>query len=39
MTTHSDHQDHWIDGSLEERVLVLAVLALVAISPFLLWVW
>jgi len=33
MTTQSDDSDHWIDGSLEERVLVRTMIAVIAASP------
>ena len=37
MAIHSDHHDHWIDGNLEERLLVMAIIAISALSPFVLF--
>jgi len=38
MSIQSNHHDHWIDGSLEERLMVMAIIALSVLSPvFLLW--
>jgi len=40
MAMHSDRHDHWMDGNLDERLLLLAIIAMVALSPFLvLFYW
>ena len=37
MGIQSNHHDHWIQGSREERVLILGILMLIAMSPFVMW--
>ena len=37
MAIQSDHHDHWIDGNLEERLLVLAIIGMAALSPIVMW--
>jgi len=37
MATKSNHPDHWIQGNLEERVIVLAIIAMAALSPIVMW--
>jgi len=37
METQSNHQNHWIYGNLEERVMVLAIIAMAALSPVVMW--
>jgi hypothetical protein len=37
MAFYSDDDHHWIHGGLEERVLVLAVIAISALAPVVMW--
>jgi hypothetical protein len=37
MATQIDHHNHWIDGNLEERLLVLAIIAMSALLPIVMW--
>ncbi len=37
METQSNHQYHWICGNLEDRVMVLAIIAMAALSPVVVW--
>jgi len=37
MAIKSNPGDHWIYGNLEERVIVLAIIAMVALSPIVMW--
>ncbi len=37
MATQSNHHEHWIYGNLEERVMVLAIIAIAALSPIVMW--
>ena len=37
MAIYSDDGDHWIHGKLEERLLVLAIIAMSALAPVVMW--
>jgi len=37
MAIQSNHHDHSIDGNPNERVLVLAIIAMAALSPIVMW--
>ncbi len=37
MAFSSDDDHHWIYGRLEERVLVLAIIAISALAPVVMW--
>ena len=37
MAFYSDDDYHWIYGSLQERVLVLAIIAISALAPVVMW--
>jgi hypothetical protein len=38
MSRQSNHHDHWINGNLDERVMVTALVVLLVLSPFyVLW--
>jgi len=34
MSIQSNHHDHWINGDLDERVMVTALIAILALLPF-----
>jgi len=36
MAIQNDHHDHWIDGKLDERLMVMAIIAMSVLSPFVL---
>jgi hypothetical protein len=36
MAMQSNHHEHWMDGSLEEWVLLLAIIAMVALPPLVM---
>jgi hypothetical protein len=33
----NEHHDHWMEGSLEERVLMMILIAMAVLSPFVTW--
>jgi len=37
MAIQRDDHDHWIYGNLEERLLVLVIIAMAAFSPVVMW--
>jgi hypothetical protein len=37
MAMQSKHHDHWIHGNAEERGLILAIMAMIAMSPIVMW--
>ena len=37
MAIQSNHDDPWIHGNPEERTMILAVMIMIAMSPFVLW--
>jgi len=37
MAIKSNDRDHWIYGNLEERVIVLAIIGMMALSPVVMW--
>ena len=37
MAIQSNHDDPWIHGNPEERIMILAVIIMIAMSPFVMW--
>jgi hypothetical protein len=37
MATQINHHDPWIYGNREERVMVLVIIAMMALSPIVMW--
>jgi hypothetical protein len=37
MAIQNNHDDQWIHGDPEERTMILAVIIMIAMSPFVMW--
>jgi hypothetical protein len=37
MTIQSSHDEPWLQDGTNERVLILAIIAMIAMSPFVMW--
>ena len=37
MAIPSNHHEDWIHGNAQERMLILAIMVMIAMSPFVMW--